>query len=148
MLRTELAFYMGCLNLDAQIAELGAPMCLPVPSSAGERKLSFTGLYDLCLALSAGRKVIGNRLQCRSEGPVHNHRCEHGGKSTFLRSMGLAQLMMQAGMFAPAASFSSEVCNGIFTHYKREEDTAMESGKWDEELGRMSEIVDRQDPIP
>ena len=27
---------------------------------AGERRLSFTGLYDLCLALSAGRKVVGN----------------------------------------------------------------------------------------
>jgi DNA mismatch repair ATPase MutS len=56
--------------------------------------------------------------------------------------MGIAQLMMQAGMFVPARSFSSEVCRGVFTHYKREEDSAMESGKWDEELARMSEIVD------
>ena len=45
-----------------------------------------------------------------------------GGKSTFLRSVGLAHLMMQAGMFVPAESFSSEVCDGVFTHYKREED--------------------------
>lgn len=55
----------------------------------------------------------------------------------------MAQLMMQAGMFVPAESFAGEVCNGIFTHYKREEDASMESGKWDEELGRMSGIVDR-----
>ena len=30
--------------------------------------------------------------------------------------------MMQAGMFVPAKSFASEVCDGVFTHYKREED--------------------------
>jgi DNA mismatch repair ATPase MutS len=36
--------------------------------------------------------------------------------------------------------------DGLFTHYKREEDATMESGKWDEELGRMSEIVDRIKP--
>jgi DNA mismatch repair ATPase MutS len=59
-----------------------------------------------------------------------------------LRSAGLAQLMMQAGMFVAAETFTSDVCEGIFTHYKREEDTSMESGKWDEELSRMSAIVD------
>ena len=96
---------MGCLNLDAQIAELGAPMCLPVPSSAGERKLSFTGLYDLCLALSAGRKVVGNDFNADEKSLFMITGANTGGKSTFLRSIGLAQLMMQAGMMA-AAEFS------------------------------------------
>jgi DNA mismatch repair ATPase MutS len=69
-----------------------------------------------------------------------------GGKSTFLRSIGLAQLMMQCGMFVPAESFRANVCDGIFTHYKREEDVSMISGKLDEELGRMSSIVDNLTP--
>jgi DNA mismatch repair ATPase MutS len=69
-----------------------------------------------------------------------------GGKSTFLRSIGLAQLMMQCGMFVPAQSFSSNLCKGLFTHYKREEDVTMESGKFDEELSRMSDIVDNITP--
>jgi len=64
-----------------------------------------------------------------------------GGKSTLLRSLGIAQLMMQAGMFVPANSFSADVCAAVFTHYKREEDEAMTSGKLDEELHRMSEIA-------
>lgn len=54
--------------------------------------------------------------------------------------------MMQAGMFVPANSFSSELCGGVFTHHKREEDVTMESGKWDEELSRMSDIVDNIRP--
>src|SRR5581483_3648968 len=63
-----------------------------------------------------------------------------------LRSIGLAQLMMQCGMLVPAQSFSANVCRGLFTHYKRLEDTSMKSGKFDEELTRMSAIVDRLAP--
>lgn len=65
-----------------------------------------------------------------------------GGKSTFLRSVGLAQLMLQCGMFVPAEAFAASVAGGIYTHYRREEDTAMQSEKLDEELARMSAIVD------
>ena len=45
-------------------------------------------------------------------------------------------------MFVAAESFSAEVREGIFTHFRREEDATMESGKLDEELSRMSGIVD------
>jgi hypothetical protein len=34
----------------------------------------------------------------------------------------------------------------VFTHYKREEDETMESGKLDEELSRMSQIADHITP--
>ena len=64
-----------------------------------------------------------------------------GGKSTLLRGLGLAHLMMQAGMFTGSESFRAGVANGVFTHYKREEDATMESGKLDEELSRMSQIA-------
>jgi hypothetical protein len=146
MLRTELAFYIGCLNLHAQLRQLGEPTCIPLPTPAAERKLSFCGLYDVALALSAGRKVVGNDLNADAKSLFIITGANTGGKSTFLRSLGLAYLMMQAGMFVGADSFSSEVCDGLVTHYKREEDATMESGKWDEELSRMSEIVDRIRP--
>jgi hypothetical protein len=142
MLRTELAFYVGCLNLQARLQEVAEPTCVPIPAPAGTRTLSFAGLYDVSLALSKGQRVVGNDVDASHKDLVVITGANTGGKSTFLRSVGLAQLMMQAGMFVPAASFSSEVCDGVFTHYKREEDVTMESGKWDEELSRMSDIVD------
>jgi DNA mismatch repair ATPase MutS len=143
MLRTEVAFYIGCLNLHARLRQMGEPACLPVPAREGERELSFAGLYDVSLALSMGQKVVGNDLSANHKNLVIITGANTGGKSTFLRSVGLAHLMMQAGMFVAAESFSSEVCDGVFTHYKREEDVTMESGKWDEELSRMSAIIDR-----
>lgn len=145
-LRTELAFYIGCLNLYAKIAELGEPLCMPIPVTAGERKLMFSGLYDLSLALNSKQKVVGNDLNADYKSLFVIIGANTGGKSTFLRSVGIAYLMMQAGMFVSASSFHSEVCEDILTHYKREEDRWMESGKWDEELSRMSEIVDHLKP--
>lgn len=143
MLRTELAFYIGCLNLYRQLQRIGEPICFPIAGLRGHRKLSFSDLYDASLALNVGGKVVGNELKPDHSSLIVITGANTGGKSTFLRSIGLAHLMMQAGMFVAATSFSSEVCDGLFTHYKREEDAAMESGKWDEELGRMSDIVSR-----
>lgn len=54
--------------------------------------------------------------------------------------------MLQCGMFVPEAPFSAALCPGLFTHCKREEDAKMRSGKLDEELARMSAIVDDLTP--
>ena len=133
MLRTELAFYVGCLNLHARLALLDEPMCFPDSAPAGERRLSFSGLYDPALALSMEGKIVSNDLDGDGSDIVIITGANTGGKSTFLRSVGIAHLTMQAGMFVPAETFSSEICDGVITHYKREEDATMESGKWDEE---------------
>ena len=146
VLYTELGFYIGCMNLSEQLAQLGEPIAFPEPVTAGERRHSFVGLYDVCLALTMKRPVVGNELGADGKELVIITGANQGGKSVFLRSVGLAQLMMQCGMFVPAESFRANVCTGLFTHYKREEDSTMESGKFDEELGRMSAIVDQIAP--
>jgi DNA mismatch repair ATPase MutS len=146
MLKTELAFYIGCLNLRARLTQIGEPICFPKPAPAPDRQHSFHGLYDVCLALSMKRKVMGNDVRADDKKLVIITGANQGGKSTFLRSIGLAQLMMQSGMFVPADSFCANICDRLFTHYKREEDVSMKSGKFDEELSRMNEIVDHITP--
>ena len=146
MLRSELGFYVGCLNLRDRLAGKGEPICFPEPFAAGKVILSGRGLYDLCLSLSVEERVVGNDVTADDKLLVMITGANRGGKSTFLRGIGLAQLMMQCGMFVPAESFRANVCDGIFTHYKREEDSSMKSGKLDEELSRMSSIVDNMTP--
>jgi DNA mismatch repair ATPase MutS len=142
MLRTELAFYVGCLNLYERLAQIGAPVTFPLPLASSERSHVFKGLYDVCLALTMKQKIVGNDLGADHKNLVIITGANQGGKSTFMRSIGLAQLMMQCGMFVSAEQFSANICGGLFTHYKREEDATMKSGKLDEELGRMNDIVD------
>jgi hypothetical protein len=146
MLRTELAFYVSCLNLHDRLASKGEPVCFPRPAPAGERKHCFSGLYDVCLSLHMERRVVGNAADGDGKSHVIITGPNQGGKSSFLRSIGLAQLMMQSGMFVAAESFAAELCADLFTHYKREEDATMKSGKLDEELARMSDIVDHLTP--
>lgn len=144
--KVELGFYLGCLNLEEQLARIGEPICFPVPLALDQRVHAFRGLYDACLALSTQRRVVGNDLHARRTNLVIVTGANQGGKSTFLRSVGLAQVMMRCGMFVPAESFRANVSDGIITHHKREEDRTMRSGKLDEELARMSAIVDRMTP--
>ncbi len=141
-LRTELAFYMGCINLNRRLISKGEAVCLPSPHPAGKRKHRFSGLYDVCLSLNIPNKVVGNSADADGKSIVIITGANQGGKSTFLRSVGLAQVMMQAGMLVGANAFEAELCPALFTHYKREEDPTMKSGKFDEEIARMSEIVD------
>jgi DNA mismatch repair ATPase MutS len=146
LMRNELAFYMGCLNLADQLAQIGQPVAFPVPAAAREREHAFHGLYDVCLALTKKQTIVGNEVNADQKDLVIITGANQGGKTTFMRSIGLAQLMMQCGLFVGADSFRANVCAGLFTHYKRKEDATMKSGKLDEELSRMSEIIDHLAP--
>ncbi len=146
ILRTELAFYIGCLNVHDRLVADKRPFCFPLSTLKQKKHLSFQGLYDCCLALESGRNVVGNEAKADDKDLVVITGANQGGKSTFLRSVGLAQVMMQCGMFVAANVFRSSICDCVFTHFKREEDAGMVSGKLDEELCRMSEIIEHIKP--
>lgn len=145
-LRAELAFYVGCLNLDEQLTERRQPTCLPTVADDHARRFTARGLYDVALAFHLGDGVVGNDVDADDALLTLITGANQGGKSTFLRSVGIAQLMLQAGMFVGADSFDGSVSTGVFTHFKREEDATMTSGKLDEELARMSGIADAIEP--
>ncbi len=143
MLRLELAFYLGCLNLHGRLTGKGEPVSFPEPVPADQLSLTASGLYDVCLTLHVGDRVVGNDVTADGKSLVMITGANQGGKSTLLRGLGLAHLMMQAGMFTGAESFRASVASGFFTHYKREEDATMEGGKLDEELARMNQIANQ-----
>jgi hypothetical protein len=142
MLRSELAFYVGAVNLHQRLADLHAPLAFPQPLPLADRGFRCKELYDVCLALGLQRAPVGNSVDVAEMRLAIVTGANQGGKSSFLRGVGLAQLMMQAGLFVGAEAFAAPLATGIFTHYKREEDVTMKKGKLDEELARMSELAD------
>ena len=146
MLQTELAFYVGCLNLHNRLSAIGAPFVIPSVDPAEGLGLAFQELYDIGLALSSGKRPVGNELNADAKTLIVVTGANQGGKTTFLRSVGSAHVMMQSGMFAPAEQFRASLVGNVFTHLKREEDATMSSGKFDEELSRMNDIVDQLSP--
>jgi hypothetical protein len=145
-LRSELAFYLGAVRLHEILRAQGRPVCFPLPLPQNRRSRAFRGLYDVSLALTSNGPVVGNDLDMGERFIALVTGANRGGKTIFLRAFGQAQLLMQAGMFVPAESFSANVCEGIFTHFRRSEDGTMKSGKLGEELARLSSIVDKLKP--
>ncbi len=145
-LRYELAFYVGCLNLFSALTRKGEPICFPNPLPKGGPSFVAKDLYDPSLSLRLSDRCVGNCVNADGMPLVMITGVNQGGKSTLVRSVGIAQLMMQAGMFVAASDFSADIRDALFTHFKREEDKEMESGKFEEELVRMSAIVDQLTP--
>jgi hypothetical protein len=141
-LRTELGFYLGCVNLNRRLTESGVRTCFPTPTPITPPQLRCRDLRDAPLCLTTTKPVIGNDIDADATSLIMVTGANEGGKSTFLRSLGAAQTMMQAGMFVTAESFKANVVHGIYTHFKREEDATLTHGKFDEELARMSTITD------
>jgi DNA mismatch repair ATPase MutS len=144
-LRTELAFYIGCMNLQKKLKEIEIPVCFPQLTKTGDSGLSFEELVDVSLALNMRKRIVDNNLSANGKNLIIITGANTGGKSTFLRSIGLAYLMMQSGMFVTAESFTAAIHSSIFTHFKREEDITMNKGKLDEELARIKSIIDKID---
>jgi len=146
MLKAELGFYVGCLNLASRLAAKRVPMAVPDPAGPSSPAFSCTDLRDACLELQSPAPVVGNDVRADGKPLVIITGANSGGKSTFLRSVGVAQLMMQCGLFVTAASYRADVARRVFTHFIREEDPGMTSGRLDDELRRMSVIAGQAGP--
>lgn len=139
-LRFQAAFYRGAVNLKHHLERFGLPMCYP--RVGGRETLCFRMLKEPVMAVEQHLEPVGNTCDMAGKKLLIITGANQGGKSTFLRSIGIAQVMMQAGLTVSAESYESGIFTSFFTHFTRREDSAMNSGRLDEELGRMSRIVD------
>lgn len=145
------AFYFGAYRIYSRMKKMasktgfdeerkcGLPICFPKVCS--NKDISFSGLKECSMALARHIEVIGNDVDIRDKMLLVVTGANQGGKSTFLRSIGIAQVMMQCGLFVSAESYESGIFSGIYTHFTRREDVQMNSGRLDEELGRMEQMI-------
>ncbi|MBQ5661988.1 MAG: DNA mismatch repair protein, partial [Clostridia bacterium] len=65
-----------------------------------------------------------------------------GGKSVITCALGLAQVMMQLGMYVPAEAASISPVDGIYTHFPTGAEDTIDKGRLGEECARLGEIFD------
>ncbi|HML47279.1 MAG TPA: hypothetical protein PKE04_11080 [Clostridia bacterium] len=140
-----MGFCVGGIRLAKALDALAMTRCFPQALPAASRAIRYENLVDVGLALSRGMLPVGNAWTGEAA-LVLVTGANQGGKSTFLRSFGLAQIMMQAGLFVAAAAFCAGIAPTLHTHFCRPEDERMRSGKLDEELRRMQRVVRRLHP--
>jgi len=146
----ELDFYKASLMLMKFYQENGLSYCMPDVIGEDEGATRFCGLYDLSLAarfINEGGKenlslIVSNDLDIADGKILIITGANQGGKTTFLRSLGIAQLFMQSGVYVAAKTFASSPAAYIATHFPKEEDSGLEAGKLEEELIRLRRIFE------
>ena len=145
-LQVELAFLIGCANLHESLTAAGGAVAYPDAEDGATATFRATGLYDLGLRLTIDGPVVPNDLDTGGQRLAVITGANGGGKSTVLRAVGLAQLLLGAGMFVAAESLTASVANAIRTHFTREEDASLAGGRLDEELTRLAALVEDTTP--
>lgn len=135
----QLAFYRAAFNLYQRSKIIGLPLCYP--KVCRKNDIKFQELMEFSMAIFRKNVPIGNTAEITDKMMLVITGANQGGKSTFARSVGIAQVMFQCGMFVCAEKFESAIFTGLFTHFTRREDSTMSSGRLDEEMKRMDDII-------
>ncbi len=134
------AFYVGAVNLEHHMKRFEVGGCYPHVGKKDE--LTFDELKEFVMCMEQRIEAVGNTCYIQDKMLLIVTGANQGGKSTFLRSIGIAQVLFQCGLRAPAKYFCSGIYPSLFTHFTRREDSEMNSGRLDEELGRMNQIIE------
>ena len=131
-------FYIAAQKIKRYLDTKKLSYCIPEIIEDKKFGIEAESLYDLSLAaFDSETAPVTNSFDCSNGNMLIITGLNRGGKTTFLRSVGIAQLFAQAGLFVPAESYKCSCFCGILTHFPAEEDSKMDFGKLAEELTRL-----------
>ena len=139
MYKTEIAFYTEFIGVFRQIKSNGIPMCYPTVSAT--RKISVTDAYDITLLTKSEKTIIPNDIDFTDNEPFfYLTGANGGGKTTYLRTVGITVLMFLNGCPIACRNAAIYPLYKVFTHFPRDE-RFENTGRFDEEQMRVNEIT-------
>ena len=148
----ELSFYVGAARLARRLISAGLPICRPVIEPAGKRSCEAAEAYNAALAIrwlntgsrtSTASRMVTNRISLGDEGRILIVTGPNrGGKTTFTQTVGIVQVMAQAGLFVPAQEARVSPIDQLASHFPRLERPDQEGGRLGEEAARISSLFD------
>ncbi len=140
----DVQFYISFLEYIASFRKAGLAFCYPVMETE-RTEISAGGMFDIALAeelLEQGESVVCNDFSLSKEerviivtGP------NQGGKTTFARVFGQIFHFSLIGCPVAAADARLTVFDRLFAHFEREENLLNLSGKLQDDLVRIREIL-------
>ncbi|MFI7190101.1 DNA mismatch repair protein MutS [Nocardia nova] len=142
----EIQFYCAVAEFRDRLGRAGLAMCLPDILDTG-KELYAADLFDFALAdkLATGKHaVVCNDVDLRGpERAIVVTGPNQGGKTTFARAIGQLYHLAALGVPVPAGQARIGLCDKLFTHFEREEDMSTLSGKLEDDLRRVHDILTR-----
>jgi CRP-like cAMP-binding protein len=139
----EVQFYLAFVEHIGRLTAAGLRFCCPEVTT--DKVVGASETFDLALAgkLVADRQpVVCNDFRLDDpERIIVVSGPNQGGKTTFARTFGQLHHLAAIGCPVPGASARLHLCDRIFTHFEREEALTTLSGKLEDDLVRVHEIL-------
>jgi hypothetical protein len=142
-LMPEFEFLVRGTQMLHALRKKGCPLCIPDIRPAQECAFAAKDLYNPCVALKIEDEIVRNDLIFDEQATIYVLTGPNrGGKSVITCALGLAQVMMQLGMYVPAESAAISPVDGIYTHFPTGAEDTIDKGRLGEECARLGEIFD------
>ncbi len=139
--RGELGFYLALCKLFDRVKAAGIPLNYPTLIETDERTFRVFDAYDITLLAKNEEHVVPNDILFTPDEPFfYLTGANGGGKTTYLRTVGVAAVLLLWGCPMPCASAEVYVPSCVFTHFPRDERFDNKGRSVDED-NRVDEIL-------
>lgn len=142
-LLNDIRFLTAGVGFILSMRAKGYPMCRPTVASMEEKKCQLEQVYNPMLVRnSVEETIVSNSFEFDEKGRFYLVTGpNHGGKSIFAYSVGMAQALFQLGLFVPAERAVMSPVSGIYTHFPSSDENNYGKGRLESECARLSEIL-------
>lgn len=134
-----ISFYSNMKALYTELRSHNIPLTMPVVATKKEIKIS--SAYDISLLVKMESGIVPNDVDFNeSQGFYILTGANGGGKTAYLRMLGICQILFLAGGYIPAIKGVIHPFNKIYTHFPVEE-SLDGVGRLKEEQRRVAEIL-------
>lgn len=147
----DLHFILQISKIQKKLTDIGIPMCVPEYFPKSEKRYDACQMYDPNLAINAYEKnetvnVVPNDITFDERGQIYLLTGPNsGGKSVFMRTVGIIQIMAQIGMLVPARKLRISPASAILVELSYQSGSQNDGGRFEVECRMFREIFRQVD---